>query len=131
MPRGSAYKRAMSTLGTSVLAVFLFGLTSAPLRPCFSHPGHDSGHANELAQEPIASHHGATTTEHAPASEHEGCSCLSQCSLEHAPHLPGADLPALAYSPIAPKALIAASGRTHTPHDQFGVPLARPPPAVV
>lgn len=130
MPRDTADKRAIRTLGVSVLAVFLFGWASGPLRTCFSHPGHASGHASELAPDHMVSHAETNTPETAPTAEHEGCSCLGQCSLEHAP-LPGTDRPALAHSPTPPKALIAASGRTYAKHDPFGLPLARPPPAVV
>ena len=131
MLRITANKRALSTLGTCVLAVFLFGLSSGPLRPCASHPGHTSApHGSHVAPDQASSHHATHSTEQTHAPD-EGCTCLDQCSLEHAPYLFGADLPSLAYDTAIPRALVASAGRAHAKHDQFGVPLARPPPEVV
>jgi hypothetical protein len=131
MRRGSATTRAIRTLGTLVLAVFLLGLTSGPLRKCVSHPAHATGaHAGELAPEHVTAHHGPAHEERAPDPGHGGCTCLGQCSLEQAPHV-GVGVPALAHGPEAPRALAAASGALPSPIDRIGIPLARPPPAVV
>jgi hypothetical protein len=124
MPRGTAHKQVMRALGCMVLAVFLVGFWSGPVRSCFSHPDHASAAEHEGSLRSVAGHR-------APAAEHEGCTCLARCNVEQAPYLSGADFLAQAFTPHAPRALVAAQGRTHSKHDQRSLPLARPPPAVV
>ncbi|MDH3207843.1 MAG: hypothetical protein OEO79_14660 [Gemmatimonadota bacterium] len=132
MPNDSANMRAMRALGVSVLAVFLFGLTSGPLRTCVSHPGHASDqHESQVATEHGASHHPMPATDRAPDAEHEGCSCLGHCSVETAPYAPRAGVPVLAQTPDAPRDLSPVVDQVLTKRDQFRLPLARPPPAVV
>jgi len=132
MPQDSSYKRAMRTLGVSVMAVFLFGLTSGPLRTCVSHPGHSlDQHESQVASVHGASHHAMPTTDRAPDAEHEGCSCLGHCSVETSPYAAGVEAPVLAQTPDAPRDLVPVSGRVLTKNDQLRLPLARPPPAIV
>ena len=125
-----AHERALRALGAGILAVFAFGTASGPLRDCVSHPGHAAG--QHSAEHVASSSPGPTASAgHLPASEHDGCSCLGLCSLEQAPGLTDAWGPRVAYTPNAPKALVAASARPHAACDAFDLPLARPPPAVV
>jgi hypothetical protein len=132
MPRDTAHKRAIRALGCAVLAVFFFGFTSGPVRTCFSHPGHASGqHASGGTLEHTDTHHGSTASDWTPTAEHEGCNCLGRCTVEPAPYLSGADLRTQIFTPHAPKTLIAVRGRAHAKHDQTGLHLARPPPAVI
>lgn len=132
MPNDTLHKRAVRTLGVSVLAIFLFGLTSGPLRTCVSHPGHSSSqHGGDAAPEHDASHHASPATDGAPDAEHQGCTCLGVCSVQTAPYAPGADLPALAQSPDATRDLSPAIDQVLLKHDRFRLPLARPPPAVL
>jgi hypothetical protein len=131
MHRDPALKRAMSAWGVCVLGVFLFGLNSAPLRPCLNHPGHASGeHESEIATD-HASHHSQANTEGTHDQDHVGCTCLGHCSLEHAPYLKGTADYEPVRSPDAPRTLIAAKGRANVVETLFRVPLARPPPSVV
>jgi hypothetical protein len=132
MPRNPANERATSALGMSVLAVFVLGITSGPLRSCVSHPGHaPAQHAHESVPDAHAgSHHATQAGDEERTPEHPGCSCLGLCSLEQAPYLPVARTPNLAYVPTAPKTISWVSDRTHAKRDQFDVPLARPPPVV-
>ena len=132
MPNDHAYKRATRSLGVSILAVFLFGLTSAPLRTCVSHPGHSSGqHGGQVATEHGASHHVMPATDRAPDVDHRGCSCLGQCSVQTEPYAPGAEVPVLAESRDAPRDLAPVSATELAKHDKFRLPLARPPPNIV
>jgi hypothetical protein len=132
MARSSAYDYWTRALGAPVLGVFLFGLTSGPLRPCDSHPGHSSGvHEATLASEHIGSHGTSHATDRSSVPQHRGCSCLGRCSVEQTPYLPGADVAPVVHTPAAPKALAAASTPHFAGHDRLRVPLARPPPAVV
>jgi len=140
MLKAKAYERALRALGTGVLAVFLVGSASGPLRTCLNHPGHAAGdHGVEYSAvshvaEHVADHSGHETTEpvdHGPATDHEGCSCLGRCSLEHAPSLLGSLGPSLAHTPAAPKAIAASAVQDFVRQDPFDLPLARPPPAVV
>jgi hypothetical protein len=132
MSRKPAYERTMMrALGTSVLAVFVLGFTSGPLRSCVSHPGHaPAQHAHESVPDAHAGSHHATQTDDGPTPPHSGCSCLGVCSVEQAPYLPVAYTPTPAYVPTAPKTISWVSGRTHAKRDQLDVPLARPPPVV-
>lgn len=132
MARHSAYDFWTRTLGVPVLGVFLFGITSGPLRPCDSHPGHSSAlHETSLASEHVGSHEAGHANDHSSVPQHQGCSCLGRCSVEQAPYLPGADVAPVVHTPTAPKALAAASIPHFAGHDRLRIPLARPPPAVV
>lgn len=149
MNRANACERVTRVLGTAIVAVFLFGSVSGPLRTCLSHPTHASGSHGGMHSAPQhaaaqgatqAPSHGAThgdthgetaPAEHVPATDHAGCSCLGRCSLENAPGLPGSFGPTTAQASDAPRATVAASVRVYTGRDPFQLPLARPPPAVV
>lgn len=122
-------KRALDVLGAGILAVFLLGSASGPLRPCPTHPGHASD-AHE-GEHPAPSHDATSPTDHPTGGEHPGCSCLGQCSLEHAPGLAGSDELSAERAPAAPKTLPMPPLRPRAQHDPFDLPLARPPPADV
>ena len=125
-----ATRSALRLLGVGVLAIFIMGAASGPIRTCLSHPGHASG---ELAMAPeFPSAHGPeASASHGPTSEHEGCSCLERCSLEQAPGLLESPGPGVADDPSVPKTLAAPWVRPYAPAAAFDIPLARPPPAVV
>lgn len=132
--RAAGHRSAMRVLGGVVLSVFLFGFTSGPLRTCLSHPGHaPAQQSTDVAHDHMATHHGhgSSHEESAPHREHEGCSCLGQCSLEHPHYLPAARMPAPADAPMVPRALRAHTGLLVTQRVWRALPLARPPPAVV
>jgi len=133
----TARRVLIRTSGLLVLSAFIVGLSSSPLRPCFSHPSHGSAPGpTELAGDhhgslDHASHHAPVGEGSAPAQGHVGCSCLGQCSLEQAPYLARADAPHLALVPAAPKTLVAPSGRDLVEQEQGRVSPARAPPVVV
>jgi hypothetical protein len=132
MSRDAAQSRATRVLGALVLSIFLFGVTSGPLRTCISHPGHGLAMPMaDVASSHMAAHQQTPPDQQRPHREHEGCSCLGQCSLEHPQFLSATPVPVLAQTPIMPRALPPDTGRTHKPHDRLSLPLARPPPAVV
>ena len=130
MPLDIANRSALRLLGTGVLAIFIVGAASGPLRTCLSHPGHTSGEL-AMAPESPSSHGPGASASHGPTSEHDGCSCLERCSLEQAPGLLESPGPGVAHDPSVPKTLAAPSVRSYAAADAFDIPLARPPPAVV
>jgi len=136
MPRYAAESRAMRALGTFMLAAFVAGLVSGPLRTCVTHPGHGLPESTgdvavgHLAEH-MAAHQQTPPDDGVPHREHEGCSCLGQCSLEHPQYLPTTAVPVLAQAPMVPRALVAEHGRPLPQHDRLSLPLARPPPSVV
>ena len=139
MLRANTQDRVLRALCAGVLATFVFGSTSGPLRTCLNHPSHATGeHGGEHSATSHAAEHGAhgglagtRPSDHAPASDHEGCSCLGRCSPEPDPGLPATAGPAPVHGPWAPKAILAAATRPFEGQAPFDLPLARPPPAVV
>jgi len=132
MTRDAAHRRAMRALGALVLGVFLFGFTSGPLRTCQSHPGHaPAQQSTDVAQNHMAAHHASQPGDTVPHREHEGCSCLGQCSLEHPHQLAPARAPALVLVPMVPRAVVSEHDLPQVEQTWRSLPLARPPPAVV
>jgi len=132
MPRNAAHLRATRTLGALVLGAFLFGFTSGPLRTCQSHPGHAPAQKSaDVAHDHMAAHQASQPHESVPHREHEGCSCLGQCSLEHPHPLAPARAPALVLAPMVPRAVLADHDLPQVKQSWRSLPLARPPPAVV
>ncbi|MGD8280323.1 MAG: hypothetical protein PVJ80_07150 [Gemmatimonadota bacterium] len=133
MIRANTHKRTLRLLVASILAIFVVGSASGPLRTCYSHLGHAPGSAQALhaGAETASSHHVSGHAADDPAAGHEGCSCLGRCSPEQAPYLPGADTPSLAHAPAVPKTLVAAWIQPLPEHDPLNLPLARPPPTVL
>ena len=132
MPRDAAHRRAVRALGALAVGVFLFGFTSGPLRTCQSHPGHaPAEQSTDAAQHDMAAHKASQPDHGVPHREHEGCSCLGQCSLEHPHHMAPARAPALVLAPMVPRAVLADHDLPRVEQHWRSLPLARPPPAVV
>ena len=143
MRRAHAIEPALRALASGMLAVFLFGSASGPLRTCLSHPGHaegahaDRGQASAHASSAnadahmAASHRATVPVEQSPTSGHDGCSCLGRCSLEQVPSLLGARATTVAFSPEARRVLVVRSASVHPGTAPYALPLARPPPTVV
>ena len=129
MPRADNRALALRLFCGGLLAAFVFGSWTGPLRDCLAHPGHESGvHGAEHA---ASGHVAETDTHEGPLSGSYACTCLGHCSVENAPSL-AAPLPlALTFAPEAPKLLAATSARAYPARAPFDLPLARPPPAVV